>query len=223
MPVVRGIVIVQFQGVFAEANLSAFRCCSRFQIAATILIHGSIRPEIIGIAVGAENVRSRDSGVPVACEAVGRFELRRRRIVGIRAASLDRDRGHIADVAVVGIHAVIHVSGFAPVVVRAGLGLAVDGLKVHERHRHLANLHADLRRLGAIVCVSDRDGRIHRAAAGTGHERVAVHVADVRIRDTIRFGLDCPVKVAGLIDNVHTVALGNQTEIRRGTKVQRDR
>ena len=91
-PVVRGIVIVQFQGVFAEANLSAFRCCSRFQIAATILIHGSIRPEIIGIAVGAENVCSRNFAVPVAREAVGRRELRRRRIVGIRAAGRDRDR-----------------------------------------------------------------------------------------------------------------------------------
>ena len=108
-------------------------------------------------------------------------------------------------------------------VVRAGLGLAFDGLKVHERHRHLADLHADLRRLGAVVCVSNRDSRVHRAAAGTGHERVAVHVANVRIRDTIRFGLDCPVKVAGLIDNVHTVALGNQAKIRRSTKVQRDR
>ena len=223
MPVVRGIVIVQFQGVFAEANLSAFRCCSRFQIAATILIHGSIRPEIIGIAVGAENVRSRDSGVPVAREAVGRFEHRRRRIVGIRAAGRDRDRGHFADVAAIGIHVVIHVIGFAPVVVRAGLALAVDGLKVHERHRHLADLHADLRRLGAVVCVSNRDSRVHRAAAGTGHERVTVHVADILIRHAIRFGLDRPIEVAGLIDNVHTVALGNQTEIRRGSKVQRDR
>ena len=108
-------------------------------------------------------------------------------------------------------------------VVRAGLALAVDGLKVHERHRHLADLHADLRRLGAVGCISDRNRRVHRAGTISGHERVAVHVANVRIRDTIRFGLDRPVKVAGLIDNVHTVALGNQTEIRRGTKVQRDR
>ena len=223
MPVVRGIVIVQFQGVFVEANLSAFRCCSRFQIAATILIHVSIRPEIIGIAVGAENVRSRDSGVPVAREAVGRFDLRRRRIVGIGAAGRDRDRGHVANIAAIGILTVVHKVILAPVVVRAGLGLAVDGLKVHERHRHLADLHADLRRLGAVVCVSNRDSRVHRAAAGTGHERVTVHVADILIRHAIRFGLDRPIEVTGLVDDIHTFALGHETEIRRGTKVQRDR
>ena len=108
-------------------------------------------------------------------------------------------------------------------VVRAGLGLAVDGLKVHERHRHLADLHTDLRRLGAVVCVSNRDGRIHRAAAGTGHERVAVHVADVLIRHAGRLGLNRPIEVTGLIDNVHTVALGNQAEIGCRAKVQRDR
>ena len=108
-------------------------------------------------------------------------------------------------------------------VVRAGLALAFDGLKIHECDRQLADLDTDLRRLGAVVCVSNRDGRIHRAAAGTGHERVAVHVADVLIRHALRLGLDRPIKVAGLIDNVHTVALGNQAEIGCRAKVQRDR
>ena len=106
-------------------------------------------------------------------------------------------------------------------VVRAGLALAVDGLKVHERHRQLADLHTDLRRLGAVVCVSDRDGRVHRAAAGTGHERVAVHVADVFIRHAGRLGLDRPLEVTGLIGDVHTVTLGNKTEIGCRAKVQR--
>ena len=106
-------------------------------------------------------------------------------------------------------------------VVRAGLALAVDGLKVHERHRQLADLHADLRRLGAVVCVSDRDGRIHRAAAGTGHERVAVHVADILIRHAVRLGLDRPFEVAGLIGDVAAAALGDQAQIRRRTEVQR--
>ena len=108
-------------------------------------------------------------------------------------------------------------------VVRAGLALAVDGLKVHERHRHLADLHTDLRRLGVIVCVSDRDGRVHHVSAGTGHERVAVHVADVLIRHALRLGLDRPIEVTGLVDDIHTFALGHETEIRRGTKIQRDR
>ena len=74
--------------------------------------------------------------------------------------------------------------------------------------------------------VSDKDvGHMdgNTFVAGTGHERVTVHVADILIRHAIRFGLDRPIEVAGLIDNVHTVALGNQTEIRRGSKVQRDR
>ena len=106
-------------------------------------------------------------------------------------------------------------------VVRAGLALAVDGLKVHERHRQLADLHTDLRRLGAIVCVSNRDGRVHRAAAGTGHERVAVHVADVIIRHTGRLGLDRPFEVTGLIGDVHTVTLGNKAEIGCRAKVER--
>ena len=108
-------------------------------------------------------------------------------------------------------------------VVRAGLALAVDGLKVHERHRHLADLHTDLRRLGVIVCVSDRDGRVHRAAAGTGHERVAVHVTDILIRHALRLGLDRPIEVTGLIDDVHAVTLGDKSEVGRGAKVQRDR
>ena len=108
-------------------------------------------------------------------------------------------------------------------VVRAGLALAVDRLKVHERHRHLADLHTDLRRLGVVVCVSNRDSRVHRAAAGAGHERVAVHVADILIRHAVRLGLDRPIEVTGLIDDVHTVTFRDETEIRRAAKVQRDR
>ena len=221
--VIRLVVIVQLHGIITEANLAALGRRRHLQVAAAILRDRGVRPEVIAIAVGAEDVRSRDSAVPVAREAVGRFELHRRRIVGIRAAGRDRDRGHFANIAAIGIHVVIHVIGFAPVVVRAGLALAVDGLKVHERHRHLADLHADLRRLGAVVCVSSRDSRVHRAAAGTGHERVTVHVADILIRHAIRFGLDRPIEVTGLVDDIHTFALGHETEIRRGTKVQRDR
>ena len=209
--------------VRTSANLTTFLCRDRLQATAEILIHGAVRPEVIGVAIGMEDIRSRNITVIVPCEAVRRFAHRRRRIVGIRAVGRDRDLGHTADVAAIGILTVVHKVILAPVVVRAGLALAVDGLKVHERHRQLADLHADLRRLGAVVCVSDRDSRVHRAAAGTGHERVAVHVADVLIRHAIRLGLDRPIEVAGLIDNVHTVALGHETEIRRGTKVQRGR
>ena len=117
----------------------------------------------------------------------------------------------------------VHKVILAPVVVRAGLALAVDGLKVHERHRQLADLHTDLRRLGVIVSVSDRDGRVHRAAAGAGHERVAVHVTDIFIRHALRLGLDRPIEVTGLIDDVHAVTFGNKAEVRCGAKVQRDR
>ena len=209
--------------VRTSANLTTFLCRDRLQATAEILIHGAVRPEVIGVAIGMEDIRSRNSTVIVPCEAVRRFAHRRRRIVGIRAVGRDRDLGHIADVAMVGIHAVIHVIGFAPVVVRAGLALAVDGLKVHERHRQLADLHADLRRLGAVVCVSDRDSRVHRAAAGAGHERVAVHVADVLIRHAGRLGLDRPFEVTGLIGDVHTVTLGDKAEIGCRAKVQRGR
>ena len=219
--VIRLVVIVQLHGVVAEAHLTALGRRRHLQVAAEILRDRGVRPEVIAIAVGAEDVRSRNRTIPVAREAVGRRELCRCRAVGIRAAGLDCDRRHIADVAVVGIHAVIHVSGFAPVVVRAGLALAVDGLKVHERHRQLADLHADLRRLGAIVCVSDRDGRVHRAAAGTGHKGVSVHVADVVIRHAVRLGLDRPFEVAGLIGDVHTVTLGDKAEVGCRTKVER--
>ena len=220
-PVIRLVVIVQLHGIVAEAHLTALGRRRHLQVAAEILRDRGVRPQVIAIAVGAEDVRSRNVAVPVACEAVGRRELRRRRVVGIRAAGRDRDRGHIADVAVVGIHAVIHVIVFAPVVVRAGLALAVDGLKVHERHRQLADLHTDLRRLGTVVCVSDRDSRVHRAAAGTGHERIAVHVADVLIRHTGRLGLDRPFEVTGLIGDVHTVTFGNKAEIGCRAKVER--
>ena len=220
-PVIRLIVIVQLHGIVAEAHLTALGRRRHLQVAAEILRDRGVRPQVIAIAVGAEDVRSRNVAVPVAREAVGCRELRRRRVVRVGTMGRDSDRRHIADVAVVGIHAVIHVIVFAPVVVRAGLALAVDGLKVHERHRQLADLHTDLRRLGAIVCVSNRDGRVHRAAAGTGHERVAVHVADVIIRHTSRLGLDRPFEVTGLIGDVHTVTFGNKAEIGCRAKVER--
>ena len=220
-PVIRLVVIVQLHGVVAEAHLTALGRRRHLQVAAEILRDRAVRPEVIAIAVGAEDVRSRNVAVPVACEAVGRRELRRRRIVGIRAPGRDRDLGHIADVAVVGILTVVHKVILAPVVVRAGLALAVNGLKVHECHRQLADLHTDLRRLGAVVCVSNRDGRVHRPAAGTGHERVAVHVADVIIRHTGRLGLDRPFEVTGLIGDVHTVTFGNKAEIGCRAKVER--
>ena len=217
------VVIVQLHGIITEANLAALGRRRHLQVTAEILLQSAIWPEVIGIAVGMEDVRSRNLCIVVACEAVRGRDLRCRRVVGIRAAGIDRDRRHIADVAAVRIRAVIHIIGFAPVVVRAGLALAMDGLKIHERHRHLADLHADLRRLGVIVSVSNRDGRIHRAAAGTGHERVAVHVADILIRHAVRLGLDRPIEVTGLIDDVHTVTFRDETEIRRAAKVQRDR
>ena len=222
-PVIRLIVIVQLHGIVAETHLTALGRRRHLQVAAEILRDRGVRPQVIAIAVGAEDVRSRNVAVPVAREAVGCRELRRRRVVRVGTMGRDSDRRHIADVAVVGIHAVIHVIVFAPVVVRAGLALAVDGLKVHERHRHLADLHTDFRRLGAVVCVSNRDSRVHRAAAGAGHERVAVHVADILIRHAVRLGLDRPIEVTGLIDDVHTVTFRDETEIRRAAKVQRDR
>ena len=217
------VVIVQLHGIITEANLAALGRRRHLQVTAEILLQSAIWPEVIGIAVGMEDVRSRNLCIVVACEAVRGRDLRCRRVVGIRAAGIDRDRRHIADVAAVRIRAVIHIIGFAPVVVRAGLALAMDGLKVHERHRHLADLHTDLRRLGAVVCVSNRDSRVHRAAAGAGHERVAVHVADILIRHAVRLGLDRPIEVTGLIDDVHTVTFRDETEIRRAAKVQRDR
>ena len=220
-PVIRLIVIVQLHGIVAEAHLTALGRRRHLQVAAEILRDRGVRPQVIAIAVGAEDVRSRNVAVPVAREAVGCRELRRRRVVRVGTMGRDSDRRHIADVAAVGILTVVHKVILAPVVVRAGLALAVDGLKVHERHRQLADLHTDLRRLGAIVCVSNRDGRVHRAAAGTGHERVAVHVADVIIRHTGRLGLDRPFEVTGLIGDVHTVTLGNKAEIGCCAKVER--
>ena len=217
------VVIVQLHGIITKANLAALGRRRHLQVTAEILRQRAVRPEVIGIAVGMEDVRSRDSAVPVAREAVGCRNLGRHRVTRICAAGNHRDRRNTADVAAIGIRTVSHKRIFAPMVVRAGLALTMDGLKIHECDRQLADLDTDLRRLGAVGCISDRNRRVHRAGTISGHERVAVHVANVRIRDTIRFGLDCPVKVAGLIDNVHTVALGNQAEIRRSAKVQRYR
>ena len=217
----RGVVIVQLHGVFAEANLTALCRSRHLQITAEVILQGVVRPQVIGIAIGMEDVRSRNSGIPVAREAVRSGNLRRLRIIRVSAAGINRDWRHRTNVAAIGVLAAFNEVWLAPVVVRAGLALAVDGLKVHERHRQLADLHTDLRRLGAIVCVSNRDGRVHRAAAGTGHERVAVHVADVIIRHTGRLGLDRPFEITGLIGDVHTVTLGDKAEVGCRAKVER--
>ena len=220
-PVIRLVVIVQLHGVVAEAHLTALGRRRHLQIAAEILRDRAVRPEVIAIAVGAEDVRSRNVAVPVAREAVGRRELRRRRIVGIRAPGRDRDLGHIADVAVVGILTVVHKVILAPVVVRAGLALAVDGLKVHERHRQLADLNVDLCAQRLIIGILHLDRGIHGLRTVAGHERVAIHVPNIRIRHTFRLGRNGPVEVAIFIDDIQTIALGNQAKVRGGTEVHR--
>ena len=87
----RCIVIVQLHGIFAETHLTAFRCGRHLQIAAVIVHQRLVRPEVIGIAVGAEDVRSRNSSVIVARKVVGRGELRRLRIVRVSTAGKGRN------------------------------------------------------------------------------------------------------------------------------------
>ena len=219
--VVGGIVIVQLQRVVAEADTAAVLLRGGFHSADTVGGDGAVGPEIEGVAIGTENIGSRHIFIPVAGKAIGGLQ---RGVGGIFRVCTTGDDGDGRDIANVTLRsAVIHESTLAPMVVGTRQRAVLIRLKVHERDRHLADLHADLRRLGLVIGIRGLDRRVHRAGTLSGHERVAVHVANVRIRDTIRFGLDCPVKVAGLIDNVHTVALGNQAKIRRSAKVQRHR
>ena len=219
--VVGGIVIVQLQRVVAEADTAAVLLRGGFHSADTVGGDGAVGPEIEGVAIGTENIGSRHIFIPVAGKAIGGLQ---RGVGGIFRVCTTGDDGDGRDIANVTLRsAVIHESTLAPMVVGTRQRAVLIRLKVHERDRQLADLHADLRRLGLVIGIRGLDRRVHRAGTLSGHERVAVHVANVRIRDTIRFGLDCPVKVAGLIDNVHTVALGNQAKIRRSAKVQRHR
>ena len=219
--VVGGIVIVQLQRVVAEADTAAVLLRGGFHGADTVGGDGAVGPEIEGVAIGTENIGSRHIFIPVAGKAIGGLQ---RGVGGIFRVCTTGDDGDGRDIANVTLcSAVIHESTLAPMVVGTRQRAVLIRLKVHERHRHLADLHADLRRLGLVIGIRGLDRRVHRAGTLSGHERVAVHVANVRIRDTIRFGLDRPVKVTGLIDNVHTVALGNQAKIRRSAKVQRHR
>ena len=219
--VVGGIVIVQLQRVVAEADTAAVLLRGGFHSADTVGGDGVVGPEIEGVAIGTENIGSRHIFIPVAGKAIGGLQ---RGVGGIFRVCTTGDDGDGRDIANVTLRsAVIHESTLAPMVVGTRQRAVLIRLKVHERDRQLADLHADLRRLGLVIGIRGLDRRVHRAGTLSGHERVAVHVANVRIRDTIRFGLDCPVKVAGLIDNVHTVALGNQAKIRRSAKVQRHR
>ena len=219
--VVGGIVIVQLQRVVAEADTAAVLLRGGFHGADTVGGDGAVGPEIEGVAIGTENIGSRHRAIPVAGKAIGGLQ---RGVGGIFRVCTTGDDGDGRDFANVTLRsAVIHESALAPMVVGTRQRAVLIRLKVHERDRQLADLDLDLRRLGLVIGIRGLDRRVHRAGTISGHERVAVHVANVRIRGTIRFGLDCPVKVAGLIDNVHTVALGNQAKIRRSAKVQRHR
>ena len=219
--VVGGIVIVQLQRVVAEADTAAVLLRGGFHGADTVGGDGAVGPEIEGVAIGTENIGSRHRAIPVAGKAIGGLQ---RGVGGIFRVCTTGDDGDGRDFANVTLRsAVIHESTLAPMVVGTRQRAVLIRLKVHERDRQLADLDLDLRRLGLVIGIRGLDRRVHRAGTISGHERVAVHVANVRIRGTIRFGLDCPVKVAGLIDNVHTVALGNQAKIRRSAKVQRHR
>ena len=219
--VVGGIVIVQLQRVVAEADTAAVLLRGGFHGADTVGGDGAVGPEIEGVAIGTENIGSRHIFIPVAGKAIGGLQ---RGVGGIFRVCTTGDDGDGRDIANVTLRsAVIHESTLAPMVVGTRQRAVLIRLKVHERDRQLADLDLDLRRLGLVIGIRGLDRRVHRAGTISGHERVAVHVANVRIRGTIRFGLDCPVKVAGLIDNVHTVALGNQAKIRRSAKVQRHR
>ena len=219
--VVGGIVIVQLQRVVAEADTAAVLLRGGFHGADTVGGDGVVGPEIEGVAIGTENIGSRHRAIPVAGKAIGSLQ---RGVGGIFRVCTTGDDGDGRDFANVTLRsAVIHESTLAPMVVGTRQRAVLIRLKVHERDRQLADLDLDLRRLGLVIGIRGLDRRVHRAGTISGHERVAVHVANVRIRGTIRFGLDCPVKVAGLIDNVHTVALGNQAKIRRSAKVQRHR
>ena len=197
--IIRCIIIVQLHRAFAKTYLTALGRRRNLQITTKIIRQRSIRPKKIRIAISSKCTRGAKVIFP--------------------SYNLTRAFARITAICIWPTFAGILCP--APVVVRAGLALAVDGLKVHERHRQLADLHADLRRLGAVVCVSDCDGRVHRAAAGTGHECVAVHMADVLIRHTGRLGLDRPFEVTGLIGDVHTVTFGNKAEIGCRAKVER--
>ena len=84
-------VIVQLHGIFAETHLTTFRCGRYPQFAAVIVHQRLVRPKVVGIAVGMEDVRSRNSAVPVARKAVGCGDFRRLRIIRVSATGKNRN------------------------------------------------------------------------------------------------------------------------------------
>ena len=87
----RCIVIVQLHGIFAETHLTAFSCGRHLQIAAVIVHQRLVRPKVVGIPIRMENIRSRNSAVPVARKAVGCGDFRRLRIIRVSATGKNRN------------------------------------------------------------------------------------------------------------------------------------
>ena len=197
--IIRCIIIVQLHRAFTKTYLTALGRRRNLQITTKIIRQRSIRPKKIRIAISSKCTRGAKVIFP--------------------SYNLTRAFARITAICIWPTFAGILCP--APVVVRAGLALAVDGLKVHERHRQLADLNVDLCAQRLVIGILHLDRGIHGLRTVAGHERVAIHVPNIRIRHTFRLGRNGPVEVAIFIDDIQTIALGSQAKVRGGTEVHR--
>ncbi len=184
--VVGGVIVVELQGVLAEAYLSALGGCRCRHAAGVFGRDGVVGPEVEGIPVGIENIRCGNTGVPVAGEGKGSCDFSRFRVIRIPSACI---RGHGRYAA-----GILAVAGLAPVEVRTGQSAVLVRLEVKRDNRHLSDFHAD--GSGQHIAGGLGIGGGHGSAQGggglTGNKILAVHVAQCVIRHAVNRGLECP-------------------------------
>ena len=201
--VVGAVVVVELHRALAETDLTALLFGDDLQVAAAVIIQCTIWPQEIIITIVMEHI--------YRAHIRNQRKFDRRLILGI-----------LGNVTAVRVRAIIGKFIKNPVIVRALLAIALRiWLKVEQCHRQLADLNVDLCAQRLVIGILHLDRGIHGLRTVAGHERVAIHVPNIRIRHTFRLGRNGPVEVAIFIDDIQTIALGNQAKVRGGTEVHR--